>query len=90
MKSINSLLLTEKEKIEILTIRTTKNELSNNFLLSFSKFNDIKQVNKTYMQLGYAIQLLFLKNLGRKILLNIANNLTHTLASNKEMVSQFL
>ncbi|MGL6065481.1 MAG: Tn3 family transposase [Cetobacterium sp.] len=71
MKSINSLLLTEKEKIELLTIKTFKNDLSNNFLLSPDELNDIKQINKPSMQLGYAVQLLFLKNLGRKIPLNI-------------------
>ena len=67
MKTTNSLLLTEKERIELLTIKITKNEIISNFTLSPKEILDIKNIYNSHSQLGYAIQLLYLKNLGRTI-----------------------
>lgn len=71
MRILNNSLLTKKEKIKLLTIKTTKKEISLNFNLTSEEIIEIKKINKPSMQIGYAFQLLFLKNFGQKILLNI-------------------
>lgn len=71
MKISNNSLLTKKEKIKLSTIKTTKKEISLNFTLAFEETIEIKKINKPSMQIGYAFQLLFLKNFGQKIPLDI-------------------
>lgn len=71
MKSINSLLLTEKEKIELLSTKTSKNDIVANFTLSQADISYIKEIHKTSSQLGYALQLLYLRNLGKIIPLSL-------------------
>lgn len=71
MKTTNSLLLTEKERVELFNVRISKNEIVKNFTLSQSDILYIKEIYKPHSQLGYAIQLLYLRNLGRTMPLSI-------------------
>ena len=60
-------LLTEKEKNEIFSLNFSKHKLIKNFTLTFEEKNHIKQMMRSHIKLGYALQLLFIKNLGRSM-----------------------
>jgi len=67
MGTFKSELLTEKEKNEIFSLNFSKYKLIKNFTLTFEEKNHIKQMMRSHIKLGYALQLLFIKNLGRSM-----------------------
>lgn len=67
MGAFKSELLTEKEKNEIFSLNFSKHKLVKNFTLTLEELSHIKQMMRSHIKLGYALQLLFIKNLGRSM-----------------------
>lgn len=61
-------ILSKKEKDIILSDFFSENDIITDFSLTISEIDIIKKFNKPYISLGYAIQLLFLKNRGISVL----------------------
>ncbi len=67
METIRSILLNDKDKKEILSIDLSKSHMSKNFTLTKEEILSTKSMIKPYIKVGYSLQLLFIKNLGRPI-----------------------
>ena len=60
-------LLSSKEKNEIFSLEFSKEKRLELFTLTSEEISDTKSMRKEYIKLGFSLQLLFLKNLGRTI-----------------------
>lgn len=67
MQTIKFRFLTDKEKGELFILKTTKKDIVNNFTLTLEEIRYIEKFKKPYLKLGYALQYLFLKNLGYQL-----------------------
>ena len=67
MQTIKFRFLTDKEKRELFILKTTKNDIVDNFTLTLEEIRYIEKFKKPYLKLGYALQYLFLKNLGYQL-----------------------
>lgn len=65
--SSNTLFLTQKELDEVYKLDISKEALNKNFRLSATEITTIKNMRKSYIMLGYSLQLLFLRGLGRNL-----------------------
>ena len=60
--------LTKREKEEIIKSLFSERNLIKDFSLTEMEIEEIKKISRSYLGLGYAIQLLFLKNRGISII----------------------
>lgn len=67
MKTIRSILLSDKDKREILSLEFSKANIVKNFTLTKEDILSTKTMIKPYIKVGHSLQLLFIRNLGRQI-----------------------